>query len=195
MRCPFDEARLECIHDAIVCDFMWRFSTNNCRVILVFGDDANSSRNIWPAGFTRFSPCFDRSWYEGKSSSEAVKKLRNWIRSDTSRETRGKILFWVICVGDGECVSCSFQLPRASLNPSLRSLFSPSYSILLSTLSRRSPCAKSLSCILPFFEYNLQTPLNARSRFKPPRNRRAPFVPGCKDFAEGPPERVCHPLS
>lgn len=35
------------------------------------------------------------------------------------------------------------------------------------------PLAQSLSsCLALFFEYNLQTPLNARSRFKPPGTRR-----------------------
>lgn len=105
-------------------------------------------------------------------------RIENRIVSDSSRDA-GKISPRVICVGDVECVSFSFQLLRSFLNSlhSLRSLCSSSllfvsYSILSSTLSCLSPCAKSLSCILPFFEYNLQTPLNARSRFKPPGNRR-----------------------
>lgn len=177
-RCPFDKVWLKCIHNTIAYDFMWRFLTDNCRVIYVFGDNTNFFRSIWPAEFTKFIHYFDKSAREkGQSSGQGIE---NWILSDSSRDA-GKIPSRIICVGDVGRVSFSFQLLRSFLNSSLHSLCSlcsfsllfVSYSILLSTLSCRSPCAKSLSCILPFFEYNLQTPLNARSRFKPPGNRRA----------------------
>jgi len=58
--------------------------------------------------------------------------------------------------------------------------FFPSPFCLRSSSRSRSLRAQSLPRASPFFEYNLQTPLNARSRFKPPGNRRAPLYQGVK---------------
>lgn len=69
---------------------------------------------------------------------------------------------------DGECVVLFFQL--------LRSFKS---SVLFSSSLRSGPSCK-VSRVSPFFEYNLQTPLNARSRFKPPATRRALLYQGVK---------------
>lgn len=96
----------------------------------------------------------------------------------------------VICVGADECV-VPFQLPRSS-DPSRVSRAQPQR-----VLSRPRSRAQSLSVYL---EYNLQTPLNARSRFKAPGEpSSSPFVPECKDFEacwrESPSrERAHHPL-
>lgn len=127
-RCPFDEARLECIHDVIACDFMWRFSTDNCRVIHVFGDNANSSRNIWPAGFTTdLSPASIDLCTRGRAV-RTVKKLNpKWYFKRRGKNTIPDNLCgrWRVCV---------VFLPASSLfpqflvaQPALPSfLFSPS---------------------------------------------------------------------
>jgi len=82
-----------------------------------------------------------------------------------------------------EPTSASFPFPFLTLSsnsPFVLSAFSRHRSGPRSSPRSRSLRAQSLPRASPFFEYNLQTPLNARSRFKPPGNRRALLYQGVK---------------
>lgn len=75
-------------------------------------------------------------------------------------------------MGDGECVVSSLLLVL-TISPLPPPPFSSFRSPLDPRASRSScPLHKVSPCLALFFEYNLQTPLNARSRFKPPGTRR-----------------------
>lgn len=97
------------------------------------------------------------------------------------QERHGKIPSRVICVGDGECV-VSFLLLALTI-PRCRSFHFSSFCAPLDPFrAPRSPCPlrKVSRASSPFLEYNLQTPLNARSRFKAPGTRRALLYPSVK---------------
>jgi len=99
-------------------------------------------------------------------------------------------------VGDGECVVSSLLLVL-TISPLLPPPFSSFRSPLDPRASRSScPLRKVSPCLVLFFEYNLQTPLNARSRFKPPGTRRPLLYQSVKISrpARELESRACHPL-
>jgi len=76
-------------------------------------------------------------------------------------------------------VSRFFPLAR-SYNFSFRFFPLPRTTRFFPRSSQSLPLAQSFPRLAPFFEYNLQTPLNARSRFKLPGIRRALLYPSVK---------------
>lgn len=140
------------------------------------GDNARYRRRGERTVFTEFIPTPPIAG----SSGPGCREIENRTLSDTSRGAENSIS-GNLCGSRRVCRS----LPASSLFRSLAASLppprvSPPAPLLLLSLSpsplaatRSHPFshpheAKPLPRILPFLEYNLQTPLNARSRFKAP---------------------------